>query len=870
MIAPNTPGAATDQPVAIERLWAETDFQPNSAQRDAILHVDGPLYLPAGPGSGKTRVLLWRALNLIVFHGVSAEAIYLSTFTEKAARQLKEGLRGLLGLASNLTGQPYDISQMYVGTVHSLCQRLIMDRRFYTDRQRGRPPVLVDELGQYFHVYRPSRWEAFVQMAGFDGDAVRDINALFEEHQHPGSRHYAATHALALFNRLSEECLTPEQVATADADPTLAALARMYGAYLASLQPAGQPPATDFALLQQAALRVLNGHDEAAHVFRHVIVDEYQDTNTIQERLFFRLAAGSRNLCVVGDDDQALYRFRGATVENFVQFPQRCATAFGAEPTTIPLDTNYRSRRRIVDFYTRFVGQCDWRDPRGGHFRVTSKQIQAANPDAGAAVVASTWARPDDVAAEIADLVKRLLDAGRVENPNQIAFLFPSLKSPAVKRMQEALEGRGLRVYAPRAGSFLEVPESVALFGLCLRIFGRPARGDFGGEDYHNYLAWLDHAETLSEALCQADRRLDAYVRDRQAEIARAVADYEALVKVVERQEWRLDQPYEPRRMKRALYDASRLSETARRKLGSPYFEKVIERRIADGRPFTLSYILSSMTALDWGVLDLFYRLCGFDHFRAMFDLAECGEDEGPICNLGLISQYLSRFMDEYGAIITASLLQDEGMSRILFSSYLFALFRRGESEYEDAEDPFPKGRIPFLTIHQAKGLEFPVVVLGNARKDTHKGPQPVERLVKPLLDREGEPLERLAEFDAMRLFYVALSRAKNLLVIAHPRGQGQWVNPPFQALLNDGFPRIPQLDVASLPVARLEENETPRSYSYTGDYLFYQRCPRQYMIFRKYGFVPSRSQTMMFGSLVHRTLDDLHQLLISRRSQAA
>lgn len=75
-------------------------FKPNPAQEQAIRHVDGPLYLPAGPGSGKTRVLLWRAVNLIVFHAIKPNEIFLSTFTEKAALQLKEGLRGLLAFAS--------------------------------------------------------------------------------------------------------------------------------------------------------------------------------------------------------------------------------------------------------------------------------------------------------------------------------------------------------------------------------------------------------------------------------------------------------------------------------------------------------------------------------------------------------------------------------------------------------------------------------------------------------------------------------------------------------------------------------------------------------------------------------------------------
>ena len=84
---------------------------------------------------------------------------------------------------------------------------------------------------------------------------------------------------------------------------------------------------------------------------------------------------------------------------------------------------------------------------------------------------------------------------------------------------------------------------------------------------------------------------------------------------------------------------------------------------------------------------------------------------------------------------------------------------------------------------------------------------------------------------------------------------------------MNDGYvTRIPDFDMKTIPEARLEKGDLPKNYSFTSDYLLYQKCPRQYMIFRKYGFVPSRSQTMFFGNLVHRTLEDLHQFLIARR----
>ncbi|MBK7691208.1 MAG: UvrD-helicase domain-containing protein [Bacteroidetes bacterium] len=127
-------------------------FVPNHNQREAILHTEGPLFLTAGPGSGKTRVILWRTVNLIVFHEVDPKDIFLATFTEKAAHQLKEGLRGLLGSVTNVTGQPYDISGMSIGTVHSICQEILIDsqRRFADGGIRRRAPSPLDELSQYF------------------------------------------------------------------------------------------------------------------------------------------------------------------------------------------------------------------------------------------------------------------------------------------------------------------------------------------------------------------------------------------------------------------------------------------------------------------------------------------------------------------------------------------------------------------------------------------------------------------------------------------------------------------------------------------------------------------------------------------------
>ena len=112
--------------------------------------------------------------------------------------------------------------------------------------------------------------------------------------------------------------------------------------------------------------------------------------------------------------------------------------------------------------------------------------------------------------------------------------------------------------------------------------------------------------------------------------------------------------------------------------------------------------------------------------------------DEGPICNLSLITDYLSRFMEDRTAMITAAFLHEDGFVHSFFGSFTYALFRLEETEFENSDDPFPKGRVPFLTIHQSKGLEFPVVVLGSPDKRRF-GADQKECIIRELLpEKEG------------------------------------------------------------------------------------------------------------------------------------
>lgn len=863
--------------MGLETLYGEKNFKPNESQKKAIETMEGPLLLTAGPGSGKTRVLLWRCVNLIVFQEVPPEEIFLATFTEKAAHQLKQGLQGLLSIASTFTHKPYDIAEMYVGTLHSLCQKLLTDRRFREHGLRSRRPLILDDLGQFLFVR--DHFYDLIADANFGYDDIRcaysEINEWFGTKT--SSRTTAVSNCISFFNRMGEEDFISEDFIADGGDETLARLFRMTLRYREMLREDGVDR-VDFSTLQQRAYEYICQKNDAGRIFKHVIVDEYQDTNTIQQKIYLKLAEGTKNICVVGDDDQALYRFRGATVENLVDFENICENEIGVRPTRIDLNINYRSRKEIVDTYTKFIDLVNWQNPvnKKQFFRIQNKNIVANSKDAKNAVVVESGDK-DVVAKKVVAFVRILKESGKIADYNQCAFLFPTIRgsssgsmAPKVKAFADAFDEAGIKYYAPRAKNFLYTEESLVVFGLFAKIFNyKSGEAAFGG--MKDYYAWVDRALETADDVINQDNLLKKFIAEIQLNIEDSKKNYKLLTDFCEKNSIELQSDLNLNILKR-LAAIPTLSEQVRRVLAGQGMNSFVARRIKDGRPLHVNYALARSTAMDWTLLDLFYQLNCFDYFSEKYQIAEHGGEDSGLYNLGMLTKNIAQYNETENPIISGGTFANDKIRKSFFGSYLYSLFRLNETEYEDTEDPFPKGCVPFLTVHQSKGLEFPVVVLGSMshRSKSARHLDVVVRGMQQELDKMPtvcEPLDSMDDYDTMRMFYVALSRAKNLLILPQFKGKGQSTYKPFKDLLEENsFSDIECFDCSAIPESEDHSEDLTHVYTYTADYLPYNNCPRNYMVFHKYGFVPSRSQTMFFGSLVHQTVEDLQNYVMEAR----
>ncbi|MGH2767105.1 MAG: DNA helicase PcrA [Actinomycetota bacterium] len=298
----------------------------NPVQREAVLRADGPVLIVAGAGSGKTRILTHRIAHLIVEGGVRPQSILAITFTNKAAQEMADRVEALVG--SRIA------RGMWILTFHSACARILR-------REHG-----LLGLPSHFSIYD-------------EGDTERVVKMSLEALGLDAKRFHPRVVAAAI-GKAKDNLLTAAEFGQAAGTWYERTLADVYAEYERRLAAAG---AVDFDDLILRTVRLFRSHPEVLQHyqerFRYVLIDEYQDTNRAQYHLVNLLAAKHRNICVVGDADQGIYSWRGATIQNLLDFEHDYPDA-----EEFILDQNYRSTRTILEVANALIDHNLQRKPK--------------------------------------------------------------------------------------------------------------------------------------------------------------------------------------------------------------------------------------------------------------------------------------------------------------------------------------------------------------------------------------------------------------------------------------------------------------------------------------------------------------------------
>ena len=322
----------------------------NEPQKDAVFHTEGPLLILAGAGSGKTRVLTHRIAYLIEEMGVNPWNILAITFTNKAAGEMRQRVDDLVGFGSE---------SIWVSTFHSACVRIL--RRY------------IDRLGydNRFTIY--------------DTDDQKTLMKEVCRRADLDTKRFKERMLLSVISSAKNEMIMPEEFElNAGGDFAQQQIAKAYREYEAQLRANN---ALDFDDLLVKTVQLLDTQPDVRESyqerFRYIMVDEYQDTNTVQFKLVSLLAGKYRNLCVVGDDDQSIYKFRGANIRNILDFEKEYPDA-----RVIKLEQNYRSTGNILDAANGVIrnnkGRKDktlWTDNGVGE-KITLRQFDTAYDEA--------------------------------------------------------------------------------------------------------------------------------------------------------------------------------------------------------------------------------------------------------------------------------------------------------------------------------------------------------------------------------------------------------------------------------------------------------------------------------------------------------
>jgi DNA helicase-2/ATP-dependent DNA helicase PcrA len=768
--------------------------KPNPDQLKAIKHISGPLLIVAGPGSGKTKTLITRTLNLLLRQNVKPENILLCTFTEKAARQLRDRLNAGL---KRCGADHIDIHEMTIGTIHSVCQGIIDEYPneagvgiWSKTKGLGRGYVVLDDLKRMFFLM-----DHFEEIFGDSliGDRYFGLWKGFWD---------TVENSQEYFDKITEEMVDVDSLCRAK-DKQVKAIGKAMKIYRRLQVHEGK---IDFAHLEWLALDLLSRHKGARKEFRskfeHVMVDEYQDTNYIQEQLIFTLANEQKNIAVVGDVDQSIYRFRGATTQNILEFPERVGKP---KLKPINLGANYRSSQQIIDLYQAYRDETDWEGRRYSLNVFADKEMEEKRSKYQATIQIDEN-NAEEEARKVVDLILSLKKANVIKDYNQVAILLHSVRQnhsghyiEAIRSLKE--QGEAIEVYAPRARLFFERPEVMCA------------------------LAGLHHLNPVP---------LSVTTGGYPGQETESINDY----------------------LQRCVHEC-------RRRKQQPGYREFLAR--VKGLRKEIEKLKGSGGKPKKTFLEYFYGVINAPFMNKWL------EEELPARHLAQITLLIETFSEYYGYEWIGGKNADKVWNKF-FNSFLRVLYDGGLNEYEEEEQAFPSGAVQIMTLHQSKGLEFPVVIVGSLHAQITTGKK-VDDILGDYFQRElHEPRSRISEFDRRRLYYVGFSRARDFLVLSGhndlgPRVIQRKVHFMDTLALCAPWDKVKKLGQYKRISCDAGDPEILKPVlGFTSHISAYERCPLQFMLQKLYGFVPKRNEQFWMGNVVHNTLKDIHDHILKRK----
>lgn len=731
-----------DQFIAIAdaRLPISLRDKGDAAQFDSVAYNgDDVLQIVAGPGSGKTTTLALRALRHVFVDGILPENILITTFTRKAAREIRTRWLDYGDAIQNEVqpsgGGRIDLNRCMIDTLDSVIQQALTEHR----NPGSLAPVVAEASASRLIL----RHVAFRQAYRDNKETLDNLfmRYTFDE-KPPRNRGEALKTAKSLIERLTQDLVDTDSYAqSGDAESLIVEMLKTYR------QHALDTNVFDFSLLAAEFLRRLSGGeiDEWLSGVGAVLIDEYQDTNPLQEAIYFTILRNqSVSATIVGDDDQALYRFRGGSVELFTEFAPRCLAATGRNTKRVDMVRNFRSTPDIVKFYNDHISA----DPAFVSARINHPKpsVVAVNPSDGIPVLGMFRKDQETLAEDLAnfldDLIAcrsvavgksgleiRMSDAGHL---GDVALLAHSIEEVNYNRynassdlrfpgiLRSTMESRGLQVFNPRGQDLRAIPEVERLLGLMLLAVdpnGSITQDVYPTNEAKFFLnRWMQSARKFVESnpFPNDEQGIGGFIRDWQKAGTDKMPesfpqDWPALELLFTFLTWMPDFQRYPEHQ---VWLEAITRTMASAAMASPYRMK----------------LLQSTSAIDNG-----------DHVIR------------------------SR----------ASLIRDA----------LLPIAEDVVDVDEDIVPSVPRDRLQFMTIHQAKGLEFPLVIVdvGSRFKSDHwtqrfmRFPDKASNTVRAEDDVEPhlaapirgmrEPLDRTFD-DLVRLYYVAYSRPQSALML--------------------------------------------------------------------------------------------------------